>query len=256
MEIRGSRIMVTGASGGLGQAITRALARRGARLVVTARREAQLEALAAETGAEVIVADLADRDDVLRLEEMVEDLDVLVANAGVGADRRVDAMTDDDIDFSIDVNLRAPMKLSARFARSHLAADRAGQIVMIGSLSGLAATPETRLYNGTKFGLRGYSLSLRQDLEDRKIGVTHILPGFIRDAGMFAEGDIDLPKGVRTKTPQDVANGVIKAIESNPGEIYVSPIELKLSSKFATVAPDLSARIQKKLGVADRAASD
>ncbi len=88
------------------------------------------------------------------------------------------------------------------------------------------------------------------------MGVTHILPSFIRDAGMFAEGGVDLPKGVRTKSPQDVADGVVKAIESNPAEVYVSPVELKLSSKFATVAPGASARIQKMIGVADRAASD
>ncbi len=256
MQIKGAKTMVTGASGGLGQAIVRELARRGADLVVTARREAQLEALAAETGAEVVVADLADAGDVRRLSAMMADLDVLVANAGTGGDGRLGVVTDEDIDFSIDVNLRAPIKLSMHFAQDHVDARNAGQIVLIGSLSGLAATPETRLYNATKFGLRGFALSLRQDLADQGVGVTHVLPSFIRDAGMFAEGGVDLPKGVRTKSPQDVANGVVRAIESNPAEVYVSPVELKLSSKFATVAPNLSARIQKMIGVADRAASD
>ncbi len=256
MQIKGAKIMVTGASGGLGQAMVRELARRGADLIVTARREAQLEELAAETGAEVVVADLADASDVHRLSEMMAGLDVLVANAGTGGDSRLDSVTDEEIDFSIDVNLRAPIKLATRFAQDHIDADAAGQIVLVGSLSGLAATPETRLYNATKFGLRGFALSLRQDLADRGVGVTHILPSFIRDAGMFAEGGVDLPKGVRTKSPQDVADGVVKAIESNPAEVYVSPVELKLSSKFATVAPGASARIQKMIGVADRAASD
>ena len=72
MQIRGSRIMVTGASGGLGQAIARELADRGAQLVVTARRESLLHELAADTGAEIVVADLTDRDDVQRLEAMQE----------------------------------------------------------------------------------------------------------------------------------------------------------------------------------------
>ena len=256
MEIRGSRIMVTGASGGLGQAIARELASRGAQLVVTARRESLLSDLAADTGAEIVVADLTDRDDVLRLEAMQSELDVLVANAGIGSDPRITKVTDDDIDFSIDVNLRAPIKLATHFAQSHMAAGRPGQIVLVGSLSGLAATPETRMYNATKFGLRGYALSLRQDLTEHHIGVTHLAPSFIRDAGMFAEGDIDLPKGVRTKSPADVAAGAVRAIESNPAEVYVSPVELKLSSKFATIAPNLSARIQKMVGAADRAAND
>lgn len=256
MEIRGSRIMVTGASGGLGQATARALAKRGANLVITARRESLLSELATDTGAEIVVADLTDPDDVLRLEAMQAELDVLIANAGTGNDSRITKVTDDEIDFSIDVNLRAPIKLATRFAQSHIDASRPGQIVLVGSLSGLAATPETRMYNATKFGLRGFSLSLRQDLAEHHIGVTHLAPGFIRDAGMFAEGDIDLPKGVRTKSPEDVAAGVIKAIVSNPSEVYVSPLELKLSSKFSTIAPNMSARIQKMIGAADRAAND
>lgn len=256
MRIQGSKIMVTGASGGLGQAIARDLAQRGATLIVTARRRAQLEALAADTGAEVVVADLSDPDDVLRLEAMQADLDVLIANAGVGQDPRITKLSDDDIDFAIDVNLRAPMKLATAFAQSHLSDDREGQIVLIGSLAGLAASPESRLYNATKFGLRGFALSLRQDLDDQRIGVSLVLPGFIRDAGMFADGDINLPKGVRTKAPADVAAGVVRAIQSNPAEVFVSPVELRMTSLVATVAPTLSARIQKMLGAADRAAVD
>ena len=256
MEIRGSRIMVTGASGGLGQATARTLAKRGAHLVVTARRESLLSELAADTGAEIVVADLADPADVQRLEAMQAELDVLVANAGTGSDSRITKVTDDEIDFSIDVNLRAPIKLAICFAQTHIEASRPGQIVLVGSLSGLAASPESRMYNATKFGLRGFSLSLRQDVAEHSIGVTHLAPSFIRDAGMFADGGVELPKGVRTKSPADVAAGVVKAIESNPSEVYVSPIELKLTSKFATIAPNLSARIQKMIGAADRAASD
>lgn len=256
MHVRGSRIMVTGASGGLGQAMARALADRGAKLIVTARRASLLDDLAADTGAEIVVADLTKTDDVQRLAAMQEDLEVLVANAGIGSDRRITQVTDAEIDFSIDVNLRAPIKLATHFAQSHLAAGRAGQIVLVGSLSGLAATPETRMYNATKFGLRGFALSLRQDLADHRIGVTHLAPGFIRDAGMFADGDIDLPSGVRTKAPGDVATAVIRAIETDPAEVFVAPTELKLLSKFATVAPNVSARIQKSVGAAERAAND
>jgi hypothetical protein len=79
-----------------------------------------------------------------------------------------------------------------------------------------------------------------------------VAPGFIRDAGMFHEGGIELPPGVRTKAPQDVADGVAKAITHSPAEVFVAPAELRLASTLATVAPALSATIQKKLGVADR----
>ena len=252
MEINGSTILVTGASGGLGAAMCRELARLGAHLVVTARREALLADLASDTGAEVLVADLTDRDDVVRVADRAATCDVLVANAGVGNDPALDHLSDDSIDFSFDVNLRAPIVLSTRFARDHVQAGNPGQIVLVGSLSGLAASPGTRMYNATKFGLRGFALSFRQELEGTGVGCTHVAPGFIRDAGMFANGGIDLPPGVRTKSPGDVAAAVVKAITSNPMELYVSPPELRAVSTLATVAPALSAFVQRKLNVSDR----
>ncbi len=256
MQIRGSRILITGASGGLGAAIARELARRGAEVVLTARRRELLDALAAETGGEVIVADLADRDDLDRLIDDAEGCDAVVLNAGVGADVAVEDESADHVDSMIEVNLRAPIQMAIGFAQHKQAENRKGQIVFVGSLSGLAATPNTRMYNATKFGLRGFAHALRQDLDGTGVGVTLVSPGFIRDAGMFAEGDVALPPGVRTKTPQDVASGVVKAVESNPAEVFVSPIELRLGATLATVAPGLSAAIQKRIGVAELKSPD
>ncbi len=252
MQIDGSTILVTGASGGLGAAMCRDLARRGARLVVTARREAVLADLAAETGAEVLVADLADRNDVHRVADRAAGCDVLIANAGVGADPALADLTEESIDFSLDVNLRAPIVLSHRYATARIEAGRPGQIVLVGSLAGLAASPGTRMYNATKFGLRGFALSFRQELEGTGVGCTLVAPGFIRDAGMFADGGVELPAGVRTKSPADVAAGVVRAITHNPMEVYVSPAELRLASTLGTVAPALSALVQRKLNVTER----
>lgn len=251
MKIKGSSVLITGASGGLGAAITRELARRGAQLTLTARREELLRDLAATTGADVLVADLADRGDVVRLNDAAADVDVLVLNAGVGGDTVVEDESVEHVDAVIDVNLRAPIQLAVAFAQRHLDAGTPAQIVLVGSLSGLAATPNTRMYNATKFGLRGFAHSLRQDLEGRGIGVSLVSPGFIRDAGMFAEGDIELPPGVRTKAPSDVAAAVVRAIEHDPAEVFVSPIELRLGATLATVAPALSAAIQRRLGAAE-----
>ncbi len=254
MDIRGRRILLTGASGGLGIATARELARRGADLVITARRKDLLDDLAAETGAEVVVADLGRRGDVDHLIDLSYGVDVVVLNAGIGGDGPLDEVTADGIDAVIDVNLRAPIQMAVAFAQHKLEERTPGQVVLVGSLSGLAATPNTRMYNATKFGLRGFALSFRQDLDGSGVGVTLVAPGFIRDAGMFAENGMDLPPGVRTKSPQDVADGVVKAIESNPAEVYVSPIELRLGAAFSTVAPSLSAAIQRRAGVADRTA--
>ncbi len=242
---------MTGASGGLGGAIARDLAARGARLVLTARSGDVLEQLATQTGSEVHVADLADRSDLDELCDTLGEFDVLIANAGTGGDGPIGQTSVDDIDRAIDVNLRAPMVLATRFAQSHIEKARPAQIVMIGSLSGVVATSNTALYNGTKFGLRGYALAIRQDLAQHDIGVTLVAPGFIDTAGMFAENNIELPKFVRTRSPGDVADGVRRAIVDNPPEVYVSPPELRLSATLGGLAPGLSEAIQRRLGVAD-----
>jgi len=124
--------------------------------------------------------------------------------------------------------------------------------VLVGSLAGLAATAGSRLYNATKFGLRGFSLSFRQELEGTGVGCTLVAPGFIRDAGMFHENGVELPPGVRTKTPADVAAGVARAIVRNPTEVFVSPTELRAVTTLSTVAPGLSAAIQNRLGLRER----
>ncbi len=252
MDINGASILVTGASGGLGTAMVKELAGRGAKLVLSARNVALLDQLAAETDAEVVVADLAKRGDVERLAAKAATCDVLVANAGIGGDGPLAELTEGDIDNSIEVNLRSPIVLSHAFAQAKIAAGKSGQIVLVGSLAGLAASPGTRMYNATKFGLRGFALSFRQDLEGTGVGCSLVAPGFIRDAGMFANGDIDLPPGIRTKSPEDVAAGVVRAITHNPTEVFVSPTELRVASTLGTVAPGLSAAIQRKLGVAGR----
>ena len=220
-------------------------------LVLTARSEQILAELAEQTGGEVQVADLADRGDLERLCGLLGDVDVLVANAGIGGDGQVSETSVDQIDHVLDVNLRAPMVLATEFAHRRIEAGRPGQIVMIGSLAGVVASTNTALYNGTKFGLRGYTLAIRQDLAPHDIGVSLVAPGFIDTAGMFAENDIELPSVVRTRSPQHVADGVRKAIEANPAEVFVSPPELRLVATLGGLAPGLSEAIQRRLGVAD-----
>ncbi|MEZ5382312.1 MAG: SDR family NAD(P)-dependent oxidoreductase [Microthrixaceae bacterium] len=249
MELTGTRVLLTGASGGLGQAIARRLARYGAALTLTARNRPALDSLADETRGTVVEADLSKRGEVQKLAKSLGDFDVLIANAGVGGDTDGALLGAKAIDAAMDVNLRAPMVLGSAFAQARIAADRPGQIVFVGSLSGLAASAGSTLYNATKFGLRGFSLALRQDLEPHRVGVTIVEPGFIRDAGMFAEGGVELPTGVRTKSPEDVAVAVEKAIRKNPAEIFVAPTELRAAVTLATVAPRLSEAIQRRAGV-------
>ncbi len=255
MEIEGRRVLLTGATGGLGSAIAMDLSQRGAELVLSGRRTSELKSLAALTGGSVLTADLATAEGLEALCEASSDVDVVVANAGIGSDVSIEAMGADDIDVVIDVNLRGPIHLATRFAQSRIERYLPGAIVFVGSLSGLAASPNTRMYNATKFGLRGFALSLREDLTPYGIGVGIVEPGFIREAGMFANSGTQLPAGVRTKTAPDVARGVAEAILEDRAEVFVAPIELRLAATLASVAPGLSAWVQRRAGAAEITAS-
>ena len=123
-----------------------------------------------------------------------------------------------------------------------------GHIVFVSSLSGKAATPRTSVYAATKFGLRGFAMALREDLRPLGVGVSTVFPGFIRDAGMFHDAGAKLPGYVGTKTPEDVANAVVSAIERNRAEVEVAPIGVRLGATLAVLAPELSANVQRRLG--------
>ena len=252
MNLGGRTALVTGASGGLGQAIARALARRGADLVLTARRTELIEALADETRGRAISCDLADRAALERLIEEAGPVDALVANAALPASGRINAFSVDEIDRAIDVNLRAPMVL-ARLMSDAMAERGGGHIVFVSSLSGKAGTAGSSVYSATKFGLRGFAQGLREDLRPRGVGVSTVFPGFIREAGMFHESGAKLPGYIGTKTPEDVANAVVSAIERDRSEVDVAPITLRLGTMLSGLAPEAVAIVQRKLGASELA---
>jgi short-subunit dehydrogenase len=254
VDIRGARVLLTGATGGIGHALARSLHRAGAQLVITGRRVDVLEPLAAETSAEVVAADLGDPAQVQSLVGSAGDVDVLVANAALPGTGDFVAMSTERIDANLDVNLRAPIMLTHSVLPGMLARRR-GQIVLIGSLSGLVASPGSAMYNATKFGLRGFAHALRQDLHGSGVGVSVVQPGFVSEAGMFMDSGMELPKGTRLVSPDRVAAGVLKAIAKNKGEVLTAPAELGLASRLGTIAPGLSARVQRMAGAADITAS-
>ena len=255
VNLAGSRALVTGASGGIGEAIVRALHARGATVVATARRKEVLDRLVADLGerVEAVPADLADAADVQALPGRAGQIDVLVANAALPASGRYDSFSGDEVDRALDVNLRAPLHLARELA-GPMVQRGSGHLVFISSLSGKTASPGSSLYSATKFGMRGYALGLREDLVGTGVGVTTVFPGFIRDAGMFHESNTELPKGVGTRTPEQVAEGVIRGIERNKPEVDVAPLSLRLGSIAAGIAPGMVGAVQRKLGSRDLAA--
>ena len=123
-----------------------------------------------------------------------------------------------------------------------------GQLVFISSLSGQVTSPASPLYSATKFGLRGFALGMREDLRSDGVGVSLVVPGFIRDAGMYADAGVPLPPGVATRSPEQVAAGVIRAIERNPAEVFVAPLSLRLGALVGSVAPGPAALGSRLMG--------
>ena len=191
MQISGSTVLLTGATGGIGHAIAKALAGRGANLILTGRRADVLEPLAADCGGRALAVDLAVPDEVERLVRDVE-VDILVANAALPASGTLDSFSVQEIDRALAVNMRAPMVLAHELVPAMVAKGR-GHLLFMSSLLGKAAAPGTAVYSASKFGLRGFGSALRADLRDAGVGVSVVFPGIIRDAGMFADAYVDQP---------------------------------------------------------------
>jgi uncharacterized protein len=249
VRLQGARVLVTGASGGLGGAIARALGARGARLLLSGRREEALREVARELDGqpEMIAADLASAEDVDRLAGRATGVDVFVASAGLPASGTLETFTTEEIDRALAVNLRAPIQL-ARTLVPAMVERGSGHVVLVSSLAGKVATPGIPIYAATKFGLRGFALGLRQDLHGTGVGVTAVFPGFVSGEGMFPETEARLPRGMGTSTPEQVARAVVLGIARDRAEVNVAPTTLRAGALASALSPTLSAAVQRRLG--------
>lgn len=247
MELAGRTALLTGATGGLGRAIAEALAGRGATLILSARKAEALEALAAELpggGHRVLSADLAEPGAAERLATEAGAVDVLVANAGLPGAGRIENFSAEEVKRALRVNLESPMLL-ARALFPAMIEQGSGHLVFVASLAGKAASPQSSIYNATKFGLRGFALGLRADLGPRGVGVSLVSPGFIREAGMFADAGAKPPPGMGTARPEQVGAAVVKAIAGDRTEIAVAPLQQRFMAHFGMVSPGLAVRAQR-----------
>jgi short-subunit dehydrogenase len=245
MELADRTALLTGATGGLGRAIAAALAGRGAKLVLSGRKAEALDALAAELpgeGHRTVPTDLAEPGAAEGLAAQAGDVDVLIANAGLPGTGRLPDYSTEQLTGTLRVNLEAPILL-ARALEPAMLERGSGHMVFVSSLSGKSATPLSSIYNATKFGLRGFALGLRADLDPRGIGVSIVSPGTIREAGMYADSGADPIPGLGTGSPAQVAAAVVKAIEHNKVEITVAPLQQRFLAHFALATPGLSVKI-------------
>jgi short-subunit dehydrogenase len=246
MNLSGRKTLLTGATGGLGRAMAQALAQRGAQVTLSARNREALEALAAElpgSGHRVLPADLAEPEAAERLAAEAAGTEILIANAGLPGAGKLDEFSPEEVKRALRVNLEAPMLLARALYPAMLDAG-SGQLVFVASLSGKAASPRSSIYNATKFGLRGFALGLRSDLNHRGVGVSLVSPGFIREAGMFADAGAKPPPGMGTATPEQVGAATVKAIERNKVEVTIAPLPQRAGAHLALFSPSLSVKVQ------------
>jgi 3-oxoacyl-[acyl-carrier protein] reductase len=186
-DLTGRKALVTGASGGIGEAIARALHQQGATVGLHGTRVEKLEALASELGSrtKVFAANLSSRDEVKALgqkaEAELEGVDILVNNAGITRDGLFVRMSDEDWDAVLDVNLGAVFRLTRELTHPMMRR-RFGRIVNITSVVGVTGNPGQANYCASKAGMIGLSKSLAQEIASRNITINCVAPGFIESA--------------------------------------------------------------------------
>ena len=182
-DLSGKTALVTGATGGIGGAIARALHAQGAKVAISGTRREVLDALAAELGgAAVLPCDLADKDAVEALvpkaEEALGQLDILVANAGITRDNLFVQLKDEEWEQVLNVNLTSTFRL-ARAAVKGMMRRRFGRIVGITSVVGVTGNPGQSNYTAAKAGMIGMFKSIGKEYAKRGVTANCVAPGFI-----------------------------------------------------------------------------
>lgn len=219
-DLSGKGALVTGATGGIGGPIAKALKEQGAKVAISGTREDRLNALAAELGGDVTIlpCNLKDREAVAALpkqaETALETLDILVNNAGITKDNLFMRMSNEEWDDVIAVNLTATFVL-CRAALRNMMRRRYGRIINISSISGVVGNPGQGNYAASKAGMVGMTKSLAREVASRGITANCIAPGFIEtpmtgelDEKQIAAITAAIPAGNYGK-PEDISAAVI-----------------------------------------------
>ena len=241
-DLTGKSALVTGASGGIGAAVARALHGAGATVGLSGTREDPLNALAAELGdrAHVLPCDLSDADAVnalpKRAAEAMGAVDVLVNNAGVTRDNLFMRMSEEEWAAVLDVNLTAAFRLTKGVLRGMMKA-RWGRIVNVSSVVGATGNPGQGNYAASKAGLVGMSKSLAYEVASRGITVNAVAPGFVATAmtdkltdDQKGRIDAQIPAG-RMGTPEEVAAAALYL--ASPEAAYVTGTVLHVNGGLA-----------------------
>ena len=229
-DLSGKTALVTGATGGIGGAIAKALHAQGAHVGISGRNEEKLEALSKELGDRVSVlpADLSDSeaiaDLVKRADEALGQIDILVNNAGLTRDGLSMRMSDEDWQQVIDVNMSATFKLAKAVQRGMMKR-RFGRIINIASVVGVTGNPGQCNYVASKAGMIGWSKAMAAEVASRGITVNCVAPGFIATAMTDALNDdqkakinATIPAGAMG-TSEDIASASVYLASDEAGYV-------------------------------------
>jgi short-subunit dehydrogenase len=230
MQVRDAVVIVTGASAGIGRETALEFARQGARVVLAARREDRLQALAQEIRANggaalVVQTDVARSADIDRLVQVTLDrfgrIDVLVNNAGFGFSGTIEETTEADMRELMDVNYMSAFN-ATRTVLPHMRAQRSGHIVNVASVVGKIAFPFHGAYSATKFAMIGMTEALRGELDGSGVTATAVLPGTTRteffDVQRTHDGHVSAPTGP-LQNPDAVARAILRSIRTATPEV-------------------------------------
>ena len=219
-DLTGKTALVTGATGGIGEGIARALHRQGATVILSGRRQEALDALAADLKERVhtYVADLADAPHLSTMIDAVEALagavDILVCNAGITKDNIILRMKDEEWQQVIDTNLFSTFSLNKQAVKKMIRR-KWGRIINITSIVGVTGNPGQANYAAAKAGIIGMSKSIASEVASRQITINCIAPGFIKTAMTDVLTDDQKAKILHTipygelGTPEDIAAAVV-----------------------------------------------
>ncbi|MET1533209.1 SDR family oxidoreductase [Burkholderia sola] len=240
-NIDGKVVVITGASSGLGEETARHLAKRGAKLVLGARRVDRLERLADDIGAgrqAILETDVTERDAVQRLVERAVDLhgriDVMLNNAGLMPSSMLERLHVDEWDRMIDVNLKGVLYGIAA-ALPHMIRQKGGHIINVSSVAGHKVGPGGAVYAATKHAVRALSEGLRQEVKPHNIRTTVLSPGAVATELTQTITDPDVAKGMNQVYQQAIpASAFARAVEyamSQPDDVDINEVLFRPTSQ-------------------------
>jgi short-subunit dehydrogenase len=248
MELRGRKALLTGAAGGLGGYIARALAAEGVDLALCDLPSAEIDPLVEELRGrgitvESVPADLTETAalEVLadRAEEAIGPVDILVNNAGLEFAGAFEGQTRAELEAITTVNLLAVMELTRVFLPRMLERGR-GHIVNVASLAGKFPSPMLASYSATKHGVVGFTHALRAEHQASPVGFTAICPTFVSRVGMYGRVEDlveDPPRGLKAVPPEAVGEAVVKGVREDRAEVIVNSMPSKVAVAIAAAAP-------------------